>query len=387
MAFFANLFKPAPSVERKESQETMERLKKFRGKDTAQWLAKQDRQELINHAIANGGVLPVVTEAPKLEDVDKYDVDESAPYQPPLEVMYTPITGSVNKSSKLPEKRSTQVDWIETIFDEFAKCAREFNSSNQTQQMMVSVNRPQYSFQKSSYDTYTPDAKISVFKGHISTYAWGMLVQGQSDKIEVYVVPSENLLAFTLNDVKDKGFNPFMTIDSSFDNGQLEWRVENEVVSFDKLPFLAKELFRDLIRIASGKMSENELFANYSDGLKLGETVAKGYSAPAPAPAPAQTDVNNATNFNSTTSTDNSIDINNAPDINDVLSKLGSWTLTRDLVSTIDRDLELLNNDENIAADSGNKEQLAKIKEASSDLRSLSAALSELLSKYSEQRS
>lgn len=360
MAFFANLFKSNAVDERRESQETMERLKKFRGKDTAQWLAQQDRQAIINHAIANGGVLPPVAEPPKLEDVDKYEEDSSKPYQPPLEVMYTPISGAVNKAAQLPEKHSTQVDWIETIFDEFAKCSREFNAANQNQKMMVSVNRPQYSFQASGYDTYTSDAKISVFKGHISTYSWGMLVQGHNDTIEVYVVPSENLLAFTLNDVRDKGFQPFMVITSTLENGQFEWHIENEVVSFDKLPFLAKELFRDLIRIASGKMSDTELFASYSDGLKLGETVARGYS--------------------SSSATEESVAV--YANVIESLKKLNSWSEIGKLIKIIDKDLELLNADGNVAQDSGNLAQLQKIQEVSSELRSAKDALSELLSKY-----
>jgi hypothetical protein len=356
VAFFANLFKPTISAQEKESEETIERLRRYRGKQTAEWLAQQDHQAVITSVINNGGVLPPVKEPPKLEDVDKLDAYDSTVYEPPLEAMYTPISAAVNSAQQQPRKENSQVDWIETMFDEFTRCAGEFDKNNNDQSLMVSVSRPEYRYEASSYDTYIPDAKISVFKGHISTHSWGMLVQGHADTIDIYVLPSEKLLSFTLNNIQNKGFMPFMSITSAIVNEQLEWHIEDEVVSFEKLPLLAKELFRDLVRVASGKMQESELFANYSEGLKLGETVAKGYS-----PAPKE---------------------NSSAPKSSVDEILRTWKACADLVKTIESDLLVLAEKEHVAKTSSNEEMLSILKETSSDLRSLSGGLSELLNKY-----
>jgi hypothetical protein len=356
VAFFANLFKPMTSDQEKESEETIERLRRYRGKQTAEWLAQQDHQAVINSVIHNGGVLPPVKDPPKLEDVDKLDVYDSTVYEPPLEAMYTPISAAVNSAQQQPRKGNSQVDWIETMFDEFTRCASEFDTNNNDQALMVSVSRPEYRYEASSYDTYIPDAKISLFKGHISTHSWGMLVQGHADTIDIYVLPAEKLLTFTLNNIQDKGFMPFMSITSAIVNEQLEWHIEDEVVSFEKLPLLAKELFRDLIRVASGKMQESELFANYSEGLKLGETVAKGYS-----PTAAKEN------------------IAAKPQVNETLS---TWKACADLVKTIEGDLLALAEKEQVGNTLSTEEDLRILKETSSDLRSLSGGLSELLNKY-----
>ena len=68
-----------------------------------------------------------------------------------------------------------------------------------------------------------------------------------------------------------------MEMETIFENNQLNWNVGGTPVTSDMIEPLAKELFGDLIRVASGTMSESELFAHPATELKLGETLAVGY--------------------------------------------------------------------------------------------------------------
>ena len=357
MSLIADLFKAPVSEQEENSQKILDHLKQYRGKQTAHWLNEQDEQSAINSVMNHGGTLP--PPAPlKVEDVDKYEVDDSPTYQPPMDAIYAPIPTADNSPRQLPQSSSAQVDWIEKIFDEFARRALEFNSSHTVQNLSVSVHRPEYSQEKSTYETYLPETKATLFKGHISTNSWGMLVQGRADTIEIYIIPADRLLRFTINDIHGRGFNPLMVINSAYVNNQLEWHIENEIISFAKLPILAKELFCDLIRVASGQMQESELFASYAKEVKLGETVAKGYSAPAQMTAEASS-------------------------AQVVDTELTTWSACRDLVKLIDKELATLAEKEHVAGDSGKQSELSQLKALSGDLRSLSGGLSELLNKYS----
>jgi hypothetical protein len=358
MGLIANLFKFQPSEQEKNSQKILDHLKQYRGKQTARWLNEQDEQSAINFVMNHGGALP--PPAPlKVEDVDKYEVDDSPTYQPPVEALYASSSATEESPRQLPSANNVQVDWIEKMFDQFARCAQNFNSTHAVQNLSVSIHRPEYSREKSMYETYLPETKVTMFKGHISTASWGLLVQGHADTIEIFIIPADQLLTFTINDIHGRGFNPFMVINSVYVNDQLEWHIENVVISLDKLPILAKELFCDLIRVTSGQMQESELFASYSGEMKLGETVAMGYTAPI----------------------EQAIDEPTAAPVVDV--DLATWSACRELVQLIDEELATIAEREHVASDAGKQSELNQLRTMSGDLRSLSGGLSELLNKYS----
>jgi hypothetical protein len=359
MGLIANLFKIQPSEQEKNSQKILDHLKQYRGNQTARWLNDQDEQSAINFVMNHGGVLP--PPAPlKVEDVDKYEVDDSPTYQPPVEALYAASPAAEDSPRQLPSANNAQVDWIEKMFDQFALCAQNFNSTHTVQNLSVSIHRPEYSHEKSMYETYLPETKVTVFKGHISTATWGLLVQGHADTIETFIIPSDQLLTFTINDIHGRGFQPFMVINSAYANDQLEWHIENEIISLGKLPFLAKELFCDLIRVTTGQMQESELFASYTGEMKLGETVAMGYTAP---PSVEQTIVEPEPAL-----------------VTDVVSS--TWDACRDLVQLIDKELADIADKEHTASDAGKQSELNQLRAMSGDLRSLSGSMSELLNKY-----
>jgi hypothetical protein len=262
---------------------------------------------------------------------------------------------AVNAKRAGPPKGNEQADWIEALFQEFVRHAQSFNSTANDQNLRVSVSLPVYKLEHSPFVTYDTDAKISVFKGHISTLHWGLLVQGYASKIEVYIVPADTLLSFTFNDVRDRGFKPFATIDSVQNEGTLEWHIESESISYDKLPLLAKELFGDLIRVATGKMKDEELFSSHSSEIKLGETVAQGYAPDA------------GSDSSSTQS---------------LADELHTWAECSSLLKAIDADLGVLAEQGRAAESLSNNDLVAQISELSADLRTMSGAISSLMAKY-----
>jgi len=98
-----------------------------------------------------------------------------------------------------------------------------------------------------------------------------MLFRGSLGKIEVFVVPAEMLLAISTHATDESAYSPLLTIESDWQNGQLNWHIAQTVISIDQVSSLAKELFGDLVRVASGQMSESELFAHPMQELNLGE--------------------------------------------------------------------------------------------------------------------
>ena len=356
----SDFFKPrsqsAPQAD--ASHRMLEALKERRGEETGKWLALM-RDEV--------GV-PVLGPPPKLEDVDKRETINEAPYSPPLSAQYTETTKSRPSTAvaappsapTAPAERNETVEWVKKLFQEFSGQALDFNATASGTELVMTVRPPEFTFETPHYGDYDPQKKIKVFKGHIATTHWAMLVQGYNDKIDVYVIPSESILNFTLNDIRKSELSPFMTIDSTIVNGQREWTTSGHAVTPETLPLLAKELLGDLVRIGSGTMNESELFAHHATDLKLGETVAQGYEPP-PDPTPVAPP--------STTSS-NSIEA------------LATWTACDALLQSIYKDLGSITENEGALDPDKDKDAIKRLHDLSGRLRTLAGELSGLVAEY-----
>ena len=276
MGIFGNLFNPQPmsEEEEKKSSAVIDNLRKRRGSETGKWLAMMMRDE---------SNIPAPGPASTPAQVDQRAVIKEKPYEPPMRAQYTtmsmPAIDADLLSQELPKSES--VDWVNRLFGEFAIQSAAFNSSAQGTHLIVTVHAPEFELEKARLQEYNTERKVSSFKGHLATLQWGMLVQGLKDKIDIYIVPSEKILNFMLHDITKTSYEPFMVIDASETNGKQEWHIGGNVITFDTIPLLAKELLGDLVRVASGQMNESELFASRDQQLKLGENVAQGFAAPA----------------------------------------------------------------------------------------------------------
>lgn len=181
----------------------------------------------------------------------------------------------VARVSEEPGVKSNElVTWVEKMFDYFEDMSADFNETAVGTKLTVAVQRPVFHYEEGAYGVYTEESTIAVFKGHLATRTWGMLIQGHQDTIDIYIVPSDRLLKFTFGDIQNAGFKPFMTIQSVKTEEGLQWRIDGSKLRFEMLPMLCKELLGDLVRVASGTMDESELFCRHPK-LKLGENVGR----------------------------------------------------------------------------------------------------------------
>lgn len=104
-----------------------------------------------------------------------------------------------------------------------------------------------------------------------------MLLRGTAGAINVFIFPAEGLLGFSLHKIDETVYNPLLVIESSWKEDELIWHIDGTAVTRQQIPLLAKELFGDLIRVASGQMDETELFAHPLHDMSLGQNLAIGY--------------------------------------------------------------------------------------------------------------
>jgi hypothetical protein len=98
------------------------------------------------------------------------------------------------------------------------------------------------------------------FEGHLSTRHWALAFDASTRKLDVYLIPAELVLAFTTSRIDETEYKPFITFVPRRHRDEYYWSVEQRTITFDMLPKLAKELFGDLIKVASGNVSEEEFF-------------------------------------------------------------------------------------------------------------------------------
>jgi hypothetical protein len=276
VGIFSNFFKsqPLPEDEIQESENVMRKLKEQRQEDTSQWVASiQDPNSMMPATYTRVKIPP----KPTIEDVDKREEADDFVYTPPEEAMYTPFEDD-DTLGLARAKNSSSTDWVSKIFQEFERQGNTFNASAQGTNLVLSIHPPQYTEEVVAGSVYGQDTKVRFFKGYVSTSFWGMMLHGHHDKIDVYIVPAEAILQLSLSSIEQSGFSPFMTIDSAINNGELEWHVGGTTILYAAIPNLAKQLLGDLIKIASGKLQEEELFADKAGGLKLDQGAVQNLS-------------------------------------------------------------------------------------------------------------
>ncbi|MBS1997400.1 MAG: hypothetical protein JSS86_13865 [Cyanobacteria bacterium SZAS LIN-2] len=297
MGIFSNFFKsnPLPEDEIEESENVMRKLQEQRQENTSQWVASiQDPNSLLPPTYTKVKIPP----KPSIEDVDKREEPDDYVYTPPVEAMYTPFDDGDTLSGLARVSHRSSTDWVARIFQEFELQGSTFNASAQGTNLVLSIHPPKYYEEVVSGGVYGKDTKVRFFKGYVSATFWGMLLHGHHDKIDVYIVPSDAILQLTLSDINQSGFSPYVTIDSQIVDGDLEWHVGGTTISYEAIPNLARQLLADLIKVASGKIKNEELFADYSGGLKLGQGAQQTLTqamriikedSPAPAASPVAT--------------------------------------------------------------------------------------------------
>lgn len=197
--------------------------------------------------------------------------------------------GAVPKEDKQAQVASADAfedarRWIDALFHEFASLTYTFNQNAVGTKLSVSCERPQLVETKDETVWYNPVTKT--YLGRLATRQWCLFVRGDEKKISMYIFPAEMTIGFKSGTYGDDAVPPFLVAEPGANSGKKNWVIQGEEAPLTVLPALAKEMFGDLIRVASGAMGENELFTSHKhQEPKLGENVAVGYVAEAPAAA------------------------------------------------------------------------------------------------------
>lgn len=166
--------------------------------------------------------------------------------------------------------------WMDALFQEFAGLAYGFNENAVGGDLFVSTERPSVSETRDDTVWYKPVNKN--YQGRLTTRFWSLAVRGDEKRIALYLFPNEMTLQFKTGDFSDLELPPILVAEPAKLNGLSTWTIQGEEASIAMMGPFAKELFGDLIRVASGKMEQSELFNAHKIGApRLGENIAVGY--------------------------------------------------------------------------------------------------------------
>lgn len=179
--------------------------------------------------------------------------------------------------------------WIEALFEEFGSLTFGFNERVVGTDLFVNCEKAQIVETRDDDVWYHPVVKT--IQGRLATRFWCLYVKGNGEKISIYLFPAEVTIAFKSGQISDEDSPPFLVAEHKSENGKNFWSIQGAEASLATIPPLAKELFGDLIRMASGKMENSELFSRHNEQPKLGENVAVGYDKAPQTNAPATPEV------------------------------------------------------------------------------------------------
>jgi hypothetical protein len=165
--------------------------------------------------------------------------------------------------------------WIDALFQEFGSLTYGFNDTVVGTDLLVNCEKAQVVETRDDDVWYHPVTKT--IQGRLTTRFWCLFVRGSEEKISIYIFPAEMTIGFKAGHYTDEDSPPFLVAEHKSVDGRNSWNIQGEEASLATVPPLAKELFGDLIRMASGKMSESELFVSHTEQPKLGENVAVGF--------------------------------------------------------------------------------------------------------------
>lgn len=165
--------------------------------------------------------------------------------------------------------------WIDALFQEFSSLSYGFNDKAVGTDLFVSCEKPGVVETRDDDVWYHPVTKT--YQGRLTTRMWCLFARGNEEKISVYIFPAEMTIGFKSGHYSDDEVPPFLVADHKSEGGKNSWNIQGGEASLATIPALAKELFGDLIRMASGKMSDTELFNRKSEAPQLGQNVAVGY--------------------------------------------------------------------------------------------------------------
>jgi len=172
------------------------------------------------------------------------------------------INEQTSKEKEEDTVLSQTIQWLDKMFDHFEIYGFQFNRTAQGTDLLVSCTRPIKRNSNHGYLYGEADDSCITYAGHLTTRLWSLVLRGCASKVEVFIIPAELLLGFSVHSIDESGYKPLLVIETGWQNSFLSWRIGETVITVEQLPSLAKELFGDLIKVASGQLTETELSAS-----------------------------------------------------------------------------------------------------------------------------
>jgi hypothetical protein len=234
-------------------KQTMTDLKPNSKRPKSARLSNEQESALIERVSSAAAYKPSSC-LPIVRDIDIREADHERNYLAPVGLLQAPGTSKNDDAPRpAPPQGDPQVSFIEALFDEFVFSAEKLKLNNVDDLELASVYLPRYTTEINEYNI---KEKMRSCKGYLSTRLWSLLIQGYSDRLEIFLVPSEKLLRFMSGNDTTSGIEPLMVVTSTVLDAQLVWLVKDEIVSLKSVPRFARKLFGYLFLIASGEVCQ-----------------------------------------------------------------------------------------------------------------------------------
>lgn len=135
---------------------------------------------------------------------------------------------------------------VDEVFTTLEPYISEFNRAVACTQLSVSCTNPAIVKEVLSFDSLRrPLHTVSSYRARVSTCRFSMVVRGQYDKVDFYLIPVEKVMALTNIESQHK---PLMTFKGE-DNGVglVDWQVEGKPLTSDRLERYCLHCFDYLI--------------------------------------------------------------------------------------------------------------------------------------------
>lgn len=161
------------------------------------------------------------------------------------------------ESSKLNHSMAAVID---RLFDNFKRYSFEYNRTQDDREFEINCERP--ASMRTSAEYLELGKPIKYCLGHLASRHWAMVIQGEDNRILVYITPVEYLVGFRPSPSE---FPPHMEMrlvrDTAKSSREFVWSIGGQPLSQDSLPVLARRLFTQLVKVTKGEANYGELFA------------------------------------------------------------------------------------------------------------------------------
>lgn len=102
------------------------------------------------------------------------------------------------------------------------------------------------------------NARPSTLLARVSTRDWLLIIKGALAEIVAYIVPAEQLIAFTPSQYKHP---PYLRIAINQSGNGTDWHIQGEAVGQEHIPIIARDLIETLLRYVGNQPPQSPVFS------------------------------------------------------------------------------------------------------------------------------